>query len=93
MAGIGDRHESESVIGIVGIRTWLRQQGVPAEIIGQGIMGHRDGRMMERVYGRMTSHTAGTLIAQHLGEKKWVQLGALSRIQCTRRTALTNSTA
>ncbi len=58
--------------------TWLRQQGVPAEIIGQGIMGHRDGRMMERVYGRMTSETAGTLIAQHLGEKKWVQSGSNS---------------
>lgn len=55
--------------------TWLRQQGVPAEIIGQGVMGHRDGRMMERVYGRMTTDTAKALLAQHLGQK-WVQSGS-----------------
>ncbi len=47
--------------------TWLRDQGVPAELIGQGVMGHRDGRMMERVYGRMTGDMAAPLLAQHLG--------------------------
>ncbi len=37
-------------------------------------MGHRDGRMVERVYGKMTTDMAGTLIAKHLGEK-WVGSG------------------
>ncbi|MBK7862479.1 MAG: tyrosine-type recombinase/integrase [Archangiaceae bacterium] len=35
--------------------SWLRAEGVPAEIIGQAVMGHREGRMVELVYGRMTT--------------------------------------
>ncbi len=32
--------------------TWMRQAGVPLELIPP-MMGHRDGKMVERVYGRL----------------------------------------
>lgn len=44
---------------------WLTKQGVPPHVIGQGVMGHRDGRMVERVYGRMSTATAKDLLSKH----------------------------
>lgn len=34
--------------------TWMRQGGVAPDVIG-ALLGHADGRMVERVYGRMTT--------------------------------------
>ncbi len=49
--------------------TWLRGAGVPAEIIGQVVMGHADSRMVERVYGRLSPADARALLARALGEE------------------------
>lgn len=56
---------------------WLTQQGVPPHVVGQGVMGHRDGRMVERVYGRMTTATAKQLLSKHYG-REWGSGGSNS---------------
>lgn len=44
----------------------LRTAGVPPHLIAL-VLGHADGRMAERVYGRLEAHEAGALIAAHTG--------------------------
>ena len=74
---------------------WLRMAGVAPHVIAQGVMGHGDSRMVERVYGRLTATDAAGLIAQVLnqlpgkagtgrGQTGWIQptsaeLGGLCR--------------
>ncbi len=45
--------------------TWLRAAGVPAELIAP-LMGHRDTRMVERVYGRLAPKDLWARIAGSL---------------------------
>lgn len=46
---------------------WLRKAGVEPQLIAPA-MGHADSRMVERVYGRLTSHELGGLIAKQAGQ-------------------------
>lgn len=50
-------------------------RGVPADLLA-AMLGHTDSRMVERVYGRLTSDELGGLIAQHTGTKTVPELGA-----------------
>ena len=43
---------------------WMRLARVPAEIVAP-TMGHRDTRMVERVYGRLSPEEIGALLTQH----------------------------
>ncbi len=45
--------------------TWLLAAGVPREL-AQKVMGHADGRMIDRVYGRMTAPEIARLMAAHV---------------------------
>lgn len=41
---------------------WLRRAGAPVELLAP-LMGHADGRMVERVYGRLDAAALGRLLA------------------------------
>jgi Phage integrase family len=43
---------------------WMRLARVPAEIVAP-TMGHRDTRMVERVYGRLSPEEIGALLTAH----------------------------
>ena len=43
---------------------WMRLARVPAEIVAP-TMGHRDTRMVERVYGRLSPEEVGALLTAH----------------------------
>jgi len=45
--------------------TWLVQRGVAPYLVGK-VLGHKSSRMVERVYGVMTSDALGRLIGQSL---------------------------
>jgi integrase len=46
---------------------WMRMAGVEPQLIAPA-MGHADSRMVERVYGRLSSQELGTLIARQAGQ-------------------------
>ena len=46
---------------------WMRGAGVEPQVIGAA-MGHTDGRMVERVYGRLAPRELGALIARQAGQ-------------------------
>lgn len=45
--------------------TWLRANGVEPNVIGE-VLGHVDGRMVERVYGRMTPESLAAVLNDRL---------------------------
>ena len=45
---------------------WMRLARVPAELVAP-TMGHRDTRMVERVYGRLSPEEIGALLTDHFG--------------------------
>jgi integrase len=45
--------------------TWLREHGVEPHLIGLAL-GHRDSRMAERVYGRLSAESLGNSLRLHL---------------------------
>ncbi len=47
--------------------TWLRQRDVEPHLIG-AVLGHRDSRMVERVYGRMPAASLKLSLEKTLGE-------------------------
>jgi integrase len=47
--------------------TWLRGAGVAPDLIG-AFLGHKDSRMVERVYGRLPADILGELFRAHVGE-------------------------
>ena len=54
--------------------TWLRAQGVPPHLIAP-VMGHRDSRMVERVYGRLPIDDLAKRIGQELRHDSEPYLG------------------
>jgi integrase len=46
---------------------WMRLARVPAEIVAP-TMGHRDTRMVERVYGRLSPEEIGALLSAHFAD-------------------------
>jgi hypothetical protein len=46
---------------------WMRLARVPAEIVAP-TMGHRDTRMVERVYGRLSPEEIGVLLSAHFAD-------------------------
>lgn len=62
--------------------TWLRQAGVEPHLIGAAL-GHRDGRMAERVYGRLGTAELGALLTARVqvppGSHAVAESGVLSR--------------
>jgi integrase len=55
----------------------LRVAGVEPQLIG-GMLGHRDGRMVERVYGRLQPEELGALITRRLEAKSKRSTGTKS---------------
>jgi integrase len=47
---------------------WLRNAGIEPALVGPA-MGHRDGRMVERVYGQMTDAELASVMALRLGSR------------------------
>jgi integrase len=54
--------------------TWLRAQGVPPHLIAP-VMGHKDSRMVERVYGRLPIDDLAKRIAQELRQDSGPSFG------------------
>lgn len=46
--------------------TWLREAGAPIDLIWP-VLGHRDGRMVERVYGRLSTDALSNRLAAATG--------------------------
>jgi integrase len=46
--------------------TWMRNEGVPTDAIG-AFLGHRDSRMVERVYGRLSPDALGSILRRQMG--------------------------
>jgi integrase len=46
---------------------WMRLARVPAEVVAP-TMGHRDTRMVERVYGRLSPEEIGALLSAHFAD-------------------------
>ncbi len=49
--------------------TWLRAAGTPTDLIAP-VMGHKDGRMVERVYGRLDPHLLAERIRAAIGPEQ-----------------------
>lgn len=62
----------------------LRARGVTPQLIGP-MLGHVDGRMVERIYGRIPADALGALIGPTVGTKT-VQLPARHRARDRKRT-------
>lgn len=45
---------------------WMRSRGLPAELVAPA-MGHADTRMIERIYGKLTTEELATRMAQVIG--------------------------
>lgn len=58
--------------------TWLRHAGVEPHLIA-AVLGHRDSRMVERVYGRISSEA--------LGEQLRARMGSVAALPTTGTTA------
>lgn len=67
--------------------TWLRHAGVEPHLIGAAL-GHRDGRMAERVYGRLGTEELGALLTARMqvppGYQADAEKGVLSRRRALR---------
>lgn len=66
---------------------WLVQRGAPSNLVGQ-FMGHADGRMVERVYGRLTPAQLGVALGTHVGHRV-ASGGVRSRRSQSRKAAKT----
>lgn len=54
--------------------TWLRASGLSTDILG-AVLGHRDGRMAERVYGRLDPSDLAARMSRDLGAPGGTQAG------------------
>jgi integrase len=48
--------------------TWLRQHQTEPHLIG-AVLGHKDSRMAERVYGRIPVESLGAALGQRVGDR------------------------